>query len=182
MGRVGRRAVVDLTAEVDESHGERFRCGLIGHICHGRQPGWALVAQDLQAKHIEAHPERVRRSARRWGGARRRPVGQAGHRSGASCGPRDQPLGFKPPPSGRANHFWLSRPCGLTCKTARWISTVAANCRCAASFCLARQVVAEISSADRGSGALGCFAGAGSRAAQKRWKRIWRALTLGGCG
>jgi len=171
--------VVDLTAEVDESLGERFRCGLIGHICPGRQPGWAPVAQDLQPKHIEAHPERVRRSARRWGRARRRPVGQAGHRSGASCGPRAQPLGF----AIRARKpFLASRPCGVTCKSARWISTVAANCRCAASFCLARQVVAEISSADRGSGALGCFAGAGSRAAQKRWKRIWRALTLGGCG
>jgi len=32
MGRVGRRAVVDLAAEVDDSHGERFRCLLSGHI------------------------------------------------------------------------------------------------------------------------------------------------------
>src|SRR5262249_4330272 len=52
MGRVGRRAVVDLAAEVDESHDERFRSLLLGT----GEPAWRGL-NNLEKSTSKPRPE-----------------------------------------------------------------------------------------------------------------------------
>src|SRR5262249_13530808 len=98
MGRVGRRAVVDLAAEVDDSHGGALPLTSDWAQRPGRQPGWCWLSKTLKGKHIKTRPGRAPLGHRMW-----RSEAAAGWRSlgarlalRASCGPRAQALALRP--------------------------------------------------------------------------------------